>query len=198
MRCDEDVTHMQDLAWVHAVQQRDDRAAFSSLVRRHQSFIRLVLRRLCHGNAGIADELAQETLLQAYRSLPGFRGESRFRTWLYRLTYNVYLQHRRSLDEQFQDKLEVLESGIEADESSPAVANIVALNLDLKRALARLSEAERLAIVYCHLAELSHSETADLLGWPLGTVKTHVLRGKQKLRDLLAAWAPSSHKGDCL
>ncbi len=85
----------QDRVWVLAVQRDDDRAAFASLMRRHQGAIRAVLRRLCQGDVGMADELAQESFLQAYHSLAGFRGESRFRTWLFRVAYNVYLQHQR-------------------------------------------------------------------------------------------------------
>jgi RNA polymerase sigma factor (sigma-70 family) len=75
--------------------------------------------------------------------------------------------------------------------TSASLSHTVALSLDLQRALAQLSDAERQAIVLCHGAELSHAEAAQVLGWPLGTVKTHVLRGKEKLRASLAAWAPA-------
>jgi RNA polymerase sigma factor (sigma-70 family) len=193
---DDDRSQAQDQAWVHAVQQRDDRAAFANLVRRHQGAIRAVLRRLCNGDTGIADELAQESFLQAYRSLAGFRGESRFRTWLFRVAYNVYLQHHRRGSEQFQREVQALEPEAAVGQAGLSLSNTVALGLDLQRALARLSEAERQAIVYCHMAELSHTEAAKVLGWPLGTVKTHVLRGKEKLRESLAAWAPSPYRKD--
>jgi RNA polymerase sigma factor (sigma-70 family) len=66
------------------------------------------------------------------------------------------------------------------------------MKIDLERALARLSEAERAAIVQCYHNDLSHEEAAYVLGWPVGTVKTHILRGKQKLRSTLAAWAPAA------
>jgi RNA polymerase sigma-70 factor (ECF subfamily) len=64
------------------------------------------------------------------------------------------------------------------------------MKLDLERALAALSEGERAAIVQCYYNDLSHEEAAFVLGMPVGTVKTHVLRGKQKLKTALAAWAP--------
>jgi RNA polymerase sigma-70 factor (ECF subfamily) len=64
------------------------------------------------------------------------------------------------------------------------------MKLDLERALAALSEGERAAIVQCYYNDLSHEEAAFVLGMPVGTVKTHVLRGKQKLKAALAAWAP--------
>jgi RNA polymerase sigma factor (sigma-70 family) len=66
------------------------------------------------------------------------------------------------------------------------------MKIDLERALARLSDAERAAIVQCYHNDLSHEEAAYVLGCPVGTVKTHVLRGKQKLKIALAAWAPAS------
>jgi RNA polymerase sigma factor (sigma-70 family) len=66
------------------------------------------------------------------------------------------------------------------------------MKIDLERALAQLSEAERAAIVQCYHNDLSHEEAAYVLGCPVGTVKTHVLRGKQKLKVALAAWAPTA------
>jgi len=65
-----------------------------------------------------------------------------------------------------------------------------ALKLDLERAMAVLSEGERAAIVQCYHNDLTHEEAAYVLDCPVGTVKTHVLRGKQKLKLALAAWAP--------
>ena len=65
----------------------------------------------------------------------------------------------------------------------------------MERALATLSEAERAAIVQCYHLDLSHEEAAYVLGCPVGTVKTHVLRGKQKLARVLAAWNPAPADG---
>lgn len=62
----------------------DGRQAFGALVERHQSALRATLRRFTHGNAALADDLAQETFIRAYRALAAFRGDSGFRTWLYR------------------------------------------------------------------------------------------------------------------
>ena len=62
--------------------------------------------------------------------------------------------------------------------------------MDLERAMAALSDGERAAIVQCYHNDLSHEEAAYVLGCPVGTVKTHILRGKQKLKLALAAWAP--------
>jgi RNA polymerase sigma-70 factor (ECF subfamily) len=67
------------------------------------------------------------------------------------------------------------------------------MKIDMERALANLSEGERAAIVQCYHNDLSHEEAAYVLGCPVGTVKTHILRGKQKLRVALAAWAPAAN-----
>jgi RNA polymerase sigma-70 factor (ECF subfamily) len=64
------------------------------------------------------------------------------------------------------------------------------MRLDVETALARLPQAERVALIHCYHLDLSHEEAAQVLNLPLGTVKSQVLRGKARLRDLLAAWAP--------
>jgi RNA polymerase sigma-70 factor (ECF subfamily) len=76
-----------DEALVARVLSTDDRRAFAELVRRHQSALRTLLRRLCSGDDARADDLAQEAFLAAYRRLATFRGEARFGTWLHRLAY---------------------------------------------------------------------------------------------------------------
>lgn len=186
----------QDLAWVQQVQRHADRHAFAQLIRRHQGPLRALLRRLCGGQAALADELAQEACLRAWQALPGFRGDAQVRTWLYRIAYNEFLQHRRRAESQLQASSEPWADADEATDSGAAplaqnVALSVALSLDVQQALNQLSPAERDAVVCCCMAEFSHSEAAEVLGWPLGTVKTHVLRGRAKLQSALAAWAPT-------
>ncbi len=187
----------QDLAWVRLVQQRDDRAAFARLVQRHQGRVRAVLRRLTGGHQALADELAQETFMQAYQSIAGFRGDARFQTWLYRIAYNVFLQQHRRPSERIETQRQTFsEDDLTAaghSDSNDHAGNMER-NLDLQRAMQQLSDAERLAIVYCYFADLSHSEAAEVLGWPVGTVKTQVLRAKAKLKTSLAAWCPVANK----
>jgi RNA polymerase sigma factor (sigma-70 family) len=156
-------------------------------MRRTCSGFRAVLRRLTRGDVGLADELAQEAFLRAYQALPEFRAEARFRTWLYRIAYHQFLQHQR--------RGALPPTGVAADVEEPSTVDdglsaSVALGLDLQRALEALSEPERVAIAHCYFADLSHADAAEVLGWPLGSVKTHLARGKDKLRIALAAWAP--------
>ena len=173
-----------DAALVRAVQQGDDRAAFTELVHRHQSAVRTVLRRLARGDHGLADDLAQETFVLAWRNIRHFRFEARFSTWLYRIAINAW----RSDARKKRDLLLDTEDGTApadtlVDEDVPDIA----ARVDLERAMATLSEGERAAIAACYYADLSHEEAAQALGIPVGTVKTHVLRGKAKLRARLGA-----------
>jgi RNA polymerase sigma-70 factor (ECF subfamily) len=174
----------------------DDRHAFAELVRRHQSAVRACLRKLTTGNHALADDLAQDTFVLAWRNLKSFRQEARFSTWLYRIATNCWLaQARKRREELLGDRDDsVADDDSEADDAAPAEADHAAattMRVDLERAMAQLSDAERAAIVQCYHNDLSHEEAAYVLGCPVGTVKTHVLRGKQKLKRALAAWAPS-------
>lgn len=184
---------VSDAQLIARVVVSDDRHAFSELVRRHQSSVRATLRKLSGGNTALADDLAQETFLLAYRNLKSFRQDAKFSTWLYRIAYNAFLGDARRIKELS------MPDDMDADALSPAgmeekeqPARQAALRIDLERAMSVLSDAEKAAIVQCYHNDLSHEEAAEVLGCPVGTVKTHVLRAKQKLKSRLGAWAPES------
>ena len=90
---------VSDAALIARVVVSDDRHAFGELVRRHQSMVRATLRKLTGGNTALADDLAQETFLLAYRNLKSFRQEARFSTWLYRIAYNAFLADASKMKE---------------------------------------------------------------------------------------------------
>jgi len=172
-----------DADLILAVLDRDDREAFAELVRRHQSKIRTVLRRLTGGDTAFADDLAQDTFVLAWRNLKSFRFEARFSTWLYRIAFNAWQSEARKRREVSLD----LDDDVLAasDDSATSEMPDIASRVDLERAMAVLSDGERAAIAACYYADLSHEEAAAALGMPLGTVKTHVLRAKAKLRARL-------------
>ena len=183
-----------DAALIARAVVQDDRHAFAELVRRHQSSVRACLRKLTAGNHALADDLAQETFLLAWRNLKSFRQEAAFSTWLYRIATNCWLADARKRKEAL---LGDADDEASDEETAAALGEVVAdharsstLALDLERAMATLSEGERAAIVQCYHNDLSHEEAAYVLGIPVGTVKTHIFRGKQKLKLALAAWAP--------
>ena len=159
----------------------DGRQAFAVLVSRHQSGIRCSLRRLTRGNAALADDLAQETFIRAWRSLADFRGDSSLRTWLYRIAYRCFLSEVRRRDAHTG---EIAEHHALAPDQSEARAFMD----DFDAALRQLSPAQRDAVHFSLQRGFSHPEIAHIMGLPLGTVKTHVLRGRQKLQELLSDW----------
>lgn len=163
-----------------------DTAAFGRLVAAHQSRVRHQLRRLCHGDTARADDLAQEAFVQAWLALPGFRGDARFSTWLHRIAYRCFLMQQRAAGPAPRALDDAHALADAAADHAPGPA----LRIDLQRALAALPEAQRVAVIHCHGLELTHEEAAAVLGWPLGTLKSHVARGKAQLRLALAAWQP--------
>jgi RNA polymerase sigma-70 factor (ECF subfamily) len=184
-----------DAELIARVVVNDDRHAFSELVRRHQSAVRATLRRMSAGNHALADDLAQETFMLAYRNLGSFRQEAKFSTWLHRIATNAFLADARKRKEELlgDRDAEVADDGEDDADAGAAVpdhSRAATLKLDLERALAVLSDAERAAIVQCYHNDLSHEEAAYVLNCPVGTVKTHILRAKQKLKARLGAWAP--------
>lgn len=158
-----------------------DPDAFGELVRLHQSPVRRFLRHLTGGDEALADDLAQEAFVRAYRGLAGFRAASRFQTWLLGIAYNQY----RNAARRRRNEVPVSEAGSVA---APAGDTLSDLQQDLARSLERLSEEERLALRLSFQFEMTHEEIAATLGWPLGTVKTHINRGKTRLRELMSAW----------
>lgn len=186
-------TPVSDAQLIARAVVEDDRHAFGELVRRHQSAVRSTLRRLTGGNVAQADDLAQETFLLAYRNLKSFRQEAKFSTWLYRIAYNVFLAEARKIKELPMAENDDGEA-LEVADTKPAtsLSRQAALGIDLERAMMVLSEAERAAIVQCYHNDLSHEEAARVLGCPVGTVKTHILRAKQKLKARLGAWSPQA------
>ena len=156
-----------------------DNAAFGSLVRIHQSKVRGFLRRLTRGDAALADDLAQETFLEAHRKVAQYRGEGSFGSWLCGIAWSRFLMERRKRKEEPLDAIP--ETG--SMDTGPAMI----ARLDLERAMARLSAEERAALTLCYALGHSHGEAAEILQLPLGTIKSHVLRGREKLKAMLEA-----------
>jgi RNA polymerase sigma-70 factor (ECF subfamily) len=160
-----------------------DVAAFGVLVRQHQSALRGFLRRLTRGDHALADDLSQETFLEAHRKIAQFQGSGSFAGWLYAIAWSRFLMETR------KRKLEPLDDEmLESEFTVPEAASVA--RLDLERAFALLKPAERAALTLCHAAGMSHEEAAAALKLPLGTVKSHIARGKEKLKTLLQDHAP--------
>lgn len=170
---------MQDDADLARDAASGQEAAFEMLVRRHHGTIRGLTRRLAQRPVD-ADDLAQAAFLTAWRKIGTYRGGS-FKAWLCTIAYREFLQARRRQknEVEFEESRHV----VVFDTSAARMGD----HLDLDRALKELPENQRICVVLCVAAGLSHSEAAKATGWPLGTVKSHVNRGVAVLRKQLAA-----------
>src|SRR5580698_8714282 len=165
-----------------------ERAAFGELVRRHSSAVRGLLRRL-GADPSLADDLAQDAFLTAFEQIAEFRAEGTFQAWVKRIAARLYVRRWR------RDKRTDLMADTPEPESTPGLDQAgAAQRIDLDAALNTLSGAERLCVSLCYGGGLSHAEAADALNTPLGTVKSHVKRGLDKLRERLA-WAEPDETG---
>jgi RNA polymerase sigma factor (sigma-70 family) len=158
-----------------------DNAAFTELVLRRQKRVRDMLRRLC-GDHALADDLAQMAFVQAWRHLSALRDPGAFGGWLKRVAVNVWLADARRAAPPIEDNEEAFLAAADPAPSPERAAG----RLDLERALATLKPDERLCVVLAHGEGMTHPEIAAAAGMPLGTVKSHVLRGTEKLKRIIA------------
>lgn len=165
------------------VQQKRCQQAFGELVKLYQSDVRQLLRKLTSGDFALADDLAQECFIKAFKGLKNFRGDAVFKTWLFSIAWNTYRDHYRAKKRRNEETLDhVPESAVDID-----------YNADMKRealndALNELSSDQRMAIYLCLQQEMTQAEASSIMGLPLGTVKSHVNRGKAKLAQILSGW----------
>ncbi len=176
---------VEDGALIARVREQGDQRAFAELVKRYQSQLRYSLRQLTGWDAALADDLAQETLIKAYRSIKQYRGEAKFFTWLYKIAYHCFLAHKRS--RKPEQPLEAEHEQRRENEAERG-GNPADLHRDFARALLQFPPEQRMAL-HLHLQrEFTHQEIADLMECPLGTVKSHIQRGREKLQQMLAGW----------
>ena len=177
----------------HLIQsaQKGDQEAFAVLVTQHQRYVYNLALRVLKSEEEALD-LAQETFVRAWTALPNFRGQSQFRTWLYRivtnLCYNRLPNLRRSLNELGDDVIaEIPETEIAFDNPAHGFESRE-LRSYLHRAIDRLDENYRLLISLRYQNELSYEEIATMLNLPLGTVTTGLFRAKEQLRRALESY----------
>ena len=160
--------------------QRGDRKAFAELVNQRQGWIRNLMRR-CSGDVVLAEDLAQQVFLQAWKTIRSLQRPSRFGAWLKRMAINTWLQHARKNDPTRH--AEDIEDIVHARQDPVGIA------LDLDRALATLPHDVRFCIVLSYHEGMTHSEIAEFTQLPPGTIKSHIRRGTARLKILLAAYS---------
>ncbi|MBR5674205.1 MAG: RNA polymerase sigma factor [Muribaculaceae bacterium] len=154
------------------------RDVFIAHVEREQEALRGFLLALCCGNKSDADDLAQDTLVKAYLSLTGFQDKGRFRSWLFKIAHNTFLNHMaRQRTTESIDEARTLVSNTAADSSFE--------HQDLYMALRALPPKERSAITLFYLNGYSIKDIAKITDASEGAVKTQLSRGRDKLKAKL-------------
>ncbi len=175
----------EDLALVRQAAAGDQRA-FERLYRLHVDRIYGLCCRLCNGDRARAEQSTQDAFVRAWEKLGSFRGESRFGTWLHRLTVNVVLGEHRLLKRwvTFEDGV------VTDDETSPDAPLAIhqedgGLRMDLERALSRLPNGARTVLVLHDIEGYQHEEIASLTGIAVGTSKAQLHRARRLMRGWL-------------
>ena len=170
---------------------RGDAESFDQLILRWERPIYALAYRTI-GREEDARDVCQETFLRAFRALPGFRGQAKFSSWLYRIALNLchdwMRRERRAPVMQAPEGVDLMELAAETEPSESIEELVVRKDLTelVKRAMARLPEEQRTAIVLKEYHGLTFQEIADLVGCPLSTVKTRLYQGLSVLRRELA------------
>jgi RNA polymerase sigma-70 factor (ECF subfamily) len=174
-------THFSESDLIHRVLLRNDNKAFGELVNMHQSHVRGFLRRLCKSDS-IADDLAQDTFVIAFRQLAKFKGIGSFEGWLLRIAYRCFLQNYRR-QKQLKRFYEILR--LQQSNDTSVVMVKPEEQLDLERGMARLEPVQAAAITLSLSMGYSHAEVSLILEIPLGTAMSHISRGMDRLRQIM-------------
>ena len=168
----------EDNQLVARVVSAQDTQAFGELVRRHQSQVRNFLRKLS-GDVTLAEDLSQDCFMHAWNKMQTFSGRGSFIGWLLKVAYTTFLQSRR----KSKRYAEILEEAGHATEIEDRHQSVQADEVgDLEKLLAVLTNEERAIMVMSYACGLSHREIGDATNLPIGTVKSVIFRGKQKIR----------------
>jgi RNA polymerase sigma-70 factor, ECF subfamily len=162
-----------DMSLIAMVIINNDHRAYGKLVTKYQSNVRSLLIKLTNGDKALADDLAQDVFIRAYKYLKSYKATANFSTWLYRISYNVFIDNCKSKKQT---------SDIEDYDFISEVNENVGSTIDLQNALKVLKQNEKVVILLHYEKGFSHSEIAKILQVPLGTVKTNILRAKEKLK----------------
>lgn len=168
--------------------QRGDVASFERLIRSHRSKLLRMVQTLA-GNSEDAEDALQETLLQVYRALPGFRGDSAFSTWLYRIainrTRNWIRTQARASSERFAERIAAVGAAPQPRLDEELVGR--ERRQEIRRALLKLPDHYRRAILLRHYLDMTYEEVAEVLAVPIGTVRSRLAQGRKLLMEELKA-----------
>ena len=159
------------------------REEFISLATAEQESLRRFRLSLC-GDAAEADDIAQDALVNAYVASSSFRGAARFSTWLFRIAYNCFIDRLRSRRVQTSP----LDAPAAQAIPGPEAADGRFRHEDLHRAIGRLPDKERAALLLFYMEDKPVKEVAAILEIPAGSVRAYLTRGRQHVKEYLEKW----------
>jgi len=168
-----------DIELVAQVVAQQDGSAFGELVRRHQSQVRNFLRKLTRDTV-LADDLSQDAFLHAWNKLHTYSGKGTFIGWLLKVAYTTFLQSKRKSN-RYAEILE--EVGFATESKDDSILRQSDEISDLDKFLAVLTNDERAVMILSYACGLSHREIGETADLPIGTVKSIIFRGKEKIRE---------------
>ena len=175
--------HHDDEASLVEEARKGDRLAYEKLYRRHRDHVYGLVWRLCGGDPALAEDLLQEAFVRAWQKLESFRGDSRFGTWLHRLSANVALSDRRSRVRRLSRETELEET---VERKATGHRDVYAgQQMDLERAISRLPERARTVLVLYDIEGYSHAEIAEIAGMAEGSSKAQLHRARKLVREEL-------------
>ena len=161
-----------------------DRHAFEQLYRSHCDRIYALCWRMCGGDKPLAEDMLQEAFVRAWNKLHLFRGDSKFGTWLHRLTVNVVLSDKRIRVKRLQREQELGEA---VERTMVGASDVTAgLRRDLEAAIAGLPERARTVLVLYDIEGYRHGEIAEMTGMAVGSSKAQLHRARRLVREALA------------
>jgi RNA polymerase sigma-70 factor (ECF subfamily) len=186
----------QDEVNLVAASKKGDQDSFALLVQQHQRRVFNLVYRMLQDYEE-ANEVTQETFLAAWQGLPSFRGDARFSTWLYRITYNCAL---KQLEQRKRDR--AIQIGVQAEQiiANATCEQRVDAQLEahdrqamVHEQLANLPAKYRIVLILRHLQDMTYEEMAEILTTPIGTIKTHLFRARNLLKERLEMFDREQH-----
>ena len=156
-----------------------DRKAFNQLVEAYQSPIRRFFLNLTNGDEDLSKDLAQDTFIKAWLNIGSFRAAAKFSTWLYRIAYNIFYDYSRAKKPFSEINAETLGNQLIVDSPDSD------FGVDFAQALKILKDDERVAMLLLYMDDQSIAKISKIMNCPQGTVKSHLHRGKEKMKKYL-------------
>ena len=176
---DEDIEHIKRV-------QSGDPGSFEPLIEKYRSFVFGVIRSIIYDPAS-EEDLAQEAFIQAFKGISRFRYNSKFKTWLYRVTYNVCLNHlRKKKSSKMQDSEFDLSSLTDKAPSPDRNHEKSEMKAVLGNVIKTLPPKYRSILHLYYYEDMHYEEISSITGMPLGTIKSHLFRAREKVRKILS------------